>query len=523
MSTEDQAERETIQNQINVANAICPALGMSIVDSYLDDGVSGTIPLEERPEGVRLLHDAGTGAFEMVVAYRLDRVGRKALVILSAYEVLKKRGVGLRSLTEPFDTSQPFGEFVMGILAMVAGYERDSIISRTMEGRRRKAREDKWTGGHGSPLGYKVVDGYLEVDEGEAPLVRRIFSMYIEERMSAFSLATYLNANGVQTQSARRGFTSKKAIDPGHWDHSRVLGILKNETYAGVRWVGKREKVETPDGPKWRMRQGKEGFIRQEVPAIVSRETWEEAQRLMKQNWANAPRNAKRDYLLRGLIFCGLCGRRYTGYTTNSGQGAYYKCNDRECNQHHGSPIVRAELLETMVWEEIKGFVHNPGPILAELEEQAGLLVGTGLKDEIQQAEKALARILDERQTILFRLRKRLVSDDEGDNQLIATGHEKSMLEARLETLKAQVQNEEWQRTRLEGAGALLERLKERVESADSKTKREVIEILVKEITVKVGQAGPDISVAYLFETRNRIGDGLWIPRTTSWGPARST
>ncbi len=64
VSTEDQAERETIQNRINVANTLCPALGMSIVDSYLDDGVAGTIPLEESPEGIRLLHDAENGATE---------------------------------------------------------------------------------------------------------------------------------------------------------------------------------------------------------------------------------------------------------------------------------------------------------------------------------------------------------------------------------------------------------------------------------------------------------------------------
>lgn len=49
VSTEDQAERDTIQNQIQAAKAICPALGMEIVDFYLDDGVSGTIPFASRP------------------------------------------------------------------------------------------------------------------------------------------------------------------------------------------------------------------------------------------------------------------------------------------------------------------------------------------------------------------------------------------------------------------------------------------------------------------------------------------
>ena len=78
VSTEDQAERETIQNQIDIAGTLCPAMGLELVDSYLDDGISGMIPLEQRPEGARLLEDADKGRFKQVVVYGLDRIGRKA-------------------------------------------------------------------------------------------------------------------------------------------------------------------------------------------------------------------------------------------------------------------------------------------------------------------------------------------------------------------------------------------------------------------------------------------------------------
>jgi site-specific DNA recombinase len=84
VSSEDQVERETIQNQVQIANPLCPAMGLEIVASYLDDGVSGTIPLEKRPQGGLLLEDAKKGKFKQVVVYRLDRIGRTGLVILSA-------------------------------------------------------------------------------------------------------------------------------------------------------------------------------------------------------------------------------------------------------------------------------------------------------------------------------------------------------------------------------------------------------------------------------------------------------
>ena len=54
VSTEDQAERETIQNQINIAGTLCPAMGSEIAECYFDDGVSGMIPLGERPDDGRL-------------------------------------------------------------------------------------------------------------------------------------------------------------------------------------------------------------------------------------------------------------------------------------------------------------------------------------------------------------------------------------------------------------------------------------------------------------------------------------
>ena len=212
VSTEDQMERETIQNQVQIANTLCPATGLEIVATYLDDGVSGTIALENRPQGAQLLQDASKGIFKQVVVYRLDRIGRTGLVILSAWEALKQRGIALRSLTEPFDTAQPFGEFVMGILAMVAGYERDSIVARTTAGRRQKASEGYWTGGR-APLGYKVDyellsngkrgRGFLVVDEEEAELVRHIFTQYTEGRVSGWHIATQLNAVRRVTKNLR--------------------------------------------------------------------------------------------------------------------------------------------------------------------------------------------------------------------------------------------------------------------------------------------------------------------------------
>jgi site-specific DNA recombinase len=70
---------------------------LEVVDTYPDDGVLGTIPLEERSEGRRLLEDAKAGKFDTVLVYKLDRLGRTLLVIVEAHDKLAEVGVALRS------------------------------------------------------------------------------------------------------------------------------------------------------------------------------------------------------------------------------------------------------------------------------------------------------------------------------------------------------------------------------------------------------------------------------------------
>ena len=76
VSSEDQAERGTIQNQIEFSAKYCDLHEITIADKYLDDGVTGTLPLEDREDGLRLIEDAKAGKFNLVLIYRLDRLGR---------------------------------------------------------------------------------------------------------------------------------------------------------------------------------------------------------------------------------------------------------------------------------------------------------------------------------------------------------------------------------------------------------------------------------------------------------------
>src|ERR687897_443133 len=154
VSSEEQRDRETIKIQRDFLKEYCRLYGLDVTGVYADDGVSGTIPLHERPEGRRLLEDAQAKKFETLLVYRLDRLGRSLLVIVDAHDRLQVAGASLRSATEPIDTSNPSGRLIFQMLASFAEYERGTIKERTQAGLHRAFRAGKQMGC--IPYGYDV-------------------------------------------------------------------------------------------------------------------------------------------------------------------------------------------------------------------------------------------------------------------------------------------------------------------------------------------------------------------------------
>src|SRR5829696_7374819 len=175
VSTDEQRDRETIEIQGDFLEQYRSLYELEVAEIYKDDGISGTIPLHERPGGRRLLKDAKEGKFAAVVVYKLDRLGRPLLVIVDAHDRLQEAGVALRSATEPIDTSTPSGRLIFQMLASFAEFDRESIRERTQAGLHRAFRAGKQMGC--IPYGYDVApDGTFVVVEDEAREVREIIA-----------------------------------------------------------------------------------------------------------------------------------------------------------------------------------------------------------------------------------------------------------------------------------------------------------------------------------------------------------
>ena len=172
-SIEQAAEgNASIPEQLRKGKALASMRGVPGKDviTFIDKGISGSVPLAFRPQGKEMLEAAQAG--DVICASKMDRLFRSAIDALQTAEELKQRGVDLVLIdisTDPV-TGNGTGKLFFSILAVMAEFERDRIRERTEEGRRGKRARRGFMGG-GVPIGFKVQgkgrDAQLEEDERE--------------------------------------------------------------------------------------------------------------------------------------------------------------------------------------------------------------------------------------------------------------------------------------------------------------------------------------------------------------------
>lgn len=86
----------------------------------------------DRPEFLKMLEQSREG--DVIVVWRLDRLGRSIKQLIETVEALEKRGIQLKSLKENIDTTTPSGKLMFHMLAALAEFERDIISERTIAG-----------------------------------------------------------------------------------------------------------------------------------------------------------------------------------------------------------------------------------------------------------------------------------------------------------------------------------------------------------------------------------------------------
>jgi len=122
------------ENQLAELRRYCEARGWTAVE-YVDRGVSGS--KDRRPALDQLLSDAKRRRFDVVVCWRLDRLGRNLKHLITLLDDLQALGVAFVSLAEGIDATTPAGKLQMHILGAIAEFEKGRIVERVRAGLQR--------------------------------------------------------------------------------------------------------------------------------------------------------------------------------------------------------------------------------------------------------------------------------------------------------------------------------------------------------------------------------------------------
>src|SRR5208337_2602801 len=180
VSTQRQAEKgESLAVQQRQITGYTTMIGVAAPEFFVEEGVSGTKPLGERPAGKELLAKLERG--DVIICAKLDRMFRSAVDALQMVKAFKEKGVSLHLIDLGGDVAgNGISKLFFTIISAVAEAERDRIVQRILDVKTDQRRRGKHLGGS-RPFGYQVSEaGELIEDEGEQAAISKARALKAE-------------------------------------------------------------------------------------------------------------------------------------------------------------------------------------------------------------------------------------------------------------------------------------------------------------------------------------------------------
>jgi len=361
VSTDDQARKGySLDDQIEACRNHLLALEPTTIKEYIDDGYSGEFL--ERPGLERLRNDLQNNLIKIVAIYDPDRLSRNLTNQLIIADEIEKSGASITFVTGDYDSS-PEGRLFFSMKGAISAYEKSKIRERTSRGRRAKANKGKIVL-NAHPFGYdwdKKNSMYM-INEESSKTIQLIYHLCINYGYGSRKIALELLRLGIVGINNRPLSTCT------------VSRILTKEMYHGQHHLFKQTTCKTGQNTREIKNNPPEIWIPIKIPAIVTREMWEAAQLQIQRNKKLATRNNKHNYLLRGLLYCALCGRSMTAYARSAKRKngsdkiyRYYSCISKESNTYavNSTPCrcrrIPVEDLDEAIWECLATIATSKG------------------------------------------------------------------------------------------------------------------------------------------------------------------
>ena len=410
-SSEQQGGKSSPVEQENDCRWLAESEGMVVVNIYQDikryrvgrKWVEPSGTRYDRPGLMAMLQDAADDQFDVILAWREDRLYRGMRAMLLVLETIQQHNLEIILAKETFDaTTAP-------IKAWLAQMELENIHERMTMGVKARLRAGKANSGQ-DRYGYKRNGEIIEIYLPEAIWVRKIFAWRLEGLSIPEIRRRLIKANAPQKKTNQR----RKIV----WSFHSITGILSS-----AKEYSHGKKIHTRNG---------ESF---EIPLepIIDMETYEQYMST-KQQMKTRSYDSQQYGLLPGLLVC-ACNYKWqlTGatrqYQTSQGdiqnrrsiRGTYRCPNRYEERISNDCPrLVQRLEADAFVWEKVTAAINHPEILIS----QARLMVqgiqesSPAIDQEKERIENELEQITYQRQWTITQTRKGGMAEEDMERQL---------------------------------------------------------------------------------------------------------
>lgn len=418
----------SIEDQRQLGIELANKLGVDY-EVYIDEGLSGTLAINERPALYKLVQDTEDNKINMFYYYDNSRLERDPETYIILSKLFVKKNV------KCFTNS---GEVILNPESILLGTVMSAFNKFYVEITKQKVKSVlKRNAENGkvhaiSPYGYKKdKDNLMVIDDAQAEVVKRIYALSLSG-VGTLKIANILNKEGVPTAynlikkggtlSVKNKYTNKVTTrDKSNitWAGGTIRNIITNTTYKGVKTFA---------------------GVEYECPAIFDKQYWQKVNDNLKNNSNTSGVNTEHKYLLKGLLRCGRCGRNYYGRTRISKKDNYYTCSSKRILNHNcGNRSLNIDILDEIIWNKFVG----DGQLTKLIESHFSNLNTSDIVVEIQTEIKAFEsalKVLDkEKSNIINSIRKGIITDSDVKSEMNNIRIEKDALETKIYNLKEQL------------------------------------------------------------------------------------
>ena len=312
ISRDPEGLRAGVERQQEDCEALARRNGYRVVEVYVDNDIgASTLSKKARPAFDAMMAAAKQGHIDVIVAYSNSRLTRRLAELEGLIQLFEQHGTIITTVVSgQDDLSTADGRMVARIKASVDAAEAERTGERIRRAFLERAKKGATCKGE-RPFGWQPDK--IHIEPTEAAEVRKA----AEDIISGVPLRT------VARDWNERGITSTRG---NPWTHSSVRTYLQRRRLIGETVHQGKPLMDSTGAP-----------VKGEWEPILTRETFDKLQAAFRRNTRGGQRPGRREYLLTGILRCGICGARMFGSRMNKNYG--YTCQHETAAQTHNVTI----------------------------------------------------------------------------------------------------------------------------------------------------------------------------------------